>query len=296
MQHERVWQPGRPATSENVGDVLASIRRLIAQDQARLPCGRPAVEPAASFPGPALSQAEQMRPPFVLGRQDMIAPAADLRAAQRAAGMATGAPRLHVARPAETAIQAGAGSWQPASIPDWPGKPQPDATTLRQDDWAMPRMAPETDSRDPSSLTDDEEAEFAEAEAALAKMIAPRHTEVTPETQQAAAFEDMPAVEESTMAQDMRMMEMGRIDELSAIRPIPSADGGYDAPRGAAPGMPNLFGEIGGMAKDATLRVLIRDAIQQELHGELGARLSRNMCQMIRQEVEAVIREICAES
>ena len=88
-------------------------------------------------------------------------------------------------------------------------------------------------------------------------------------------------------------MEMGRIDDFTAI-PRQDAMASFDDMHGQV-NAPNLFGEIGAVAKDATMRMLIRDAIQQELHGELGARLSRNMCQMIRQEVEAVIREICAE-
>lgn len=287
MQHERIWQPEQAASSENVGDVLASIRRLIAQDQAKLPCGRTVVEsqPCAS----AQTLTPEMRPPFVLGRSDMVAPQMPQPPA-----LDRDAPRLHLASVSTAAIapaQERTTAWRPSPIPDWP-------TIHPRQDLPTPEMAAAKPAAPlDGGISPEDEAEFAEAEAALARMTAPRPLAAAQQTTTAAPDQDAAAFKETQMAQDMRMMEMGRIDDISAIRPVPTAEGlGFGAPQGDARTAPNLFGEIGGMAKDATLRMLIRDAIQTELHGELGARLSRNMCQMIRQEVEAVIREICAES
>lgn len=284
MQHERAWQPEQAAPSENVGDVLVSIRRLIAQDQARLPCGRTLVEAQPCTSAQTLMPVPDLRPLLVLGQDDMIA-------AQPAGER--DAPRLHLASVSEAAPDRAA-VWRPSSIPDWPLVPA-------QQQQARPGRIAQTDpvaaDGAEQSPSPEEEAEFAEAEAALARMTAPRPVTVAPEPPPAAPDQDEAACKDTQMAQDMRMMDMGRIDDISAIRPVPAAEGlGFRPPEGEARPAPNLFGEIGGMAKDATLRILIRDAIQTELHGELGARLSRNMCQMIRQEVEAVIREICAES
>lgn len=285
MQHERIWQPDKAAPSENVGDVLSSIRRLIAQDQAKLPCGRTLLEsqPCAS----AQTLTPELRPPFVLGRKDMVAPQPEPEPEREA-------PRLHLASVSAPAVpladQDRMGAWRPSPIPEWP------IIHPRLD---LPQVAsnPVAAGLSPEDETEFAEIEFAEAEAALARMTAPRPEKVAQLTTAAVPDADMADFKETQMAQDMRMMDMGRIDDISAIRPIPTAEGfafGTSArDEGSAP---NLFGEIGGLAKDATLRTLIRDAIQTELHGELGARLSRNMCQMIRQEVEAVIREICAES
>lgn len=287
MQHERLWRPDQAAPSDNVGDVLSSIRRLIAQDQARVPPDpdRLEAQPCADAQAPMPMPMPMLEPsaPFVLGRKDLLPAQPAPVAAER------DARHLHLASISQTAIPTTvapdrAPGWQPASIADWPGPARP---TEAQASSAEP---PET------GLSPEDEAEFAEAEAALARMTAPRPLAVVQDTQPAAPDATVAAFKETQMAQDMRMTDMGRIEGNSAI-PVSGIESlGLGAAPRESRSTPNLFGEIGGMAKDATLRMLIRDAIQAELHGELGARLSQNMCQMIRQEVEAVIREICAEA
>lgn len=293
MQHERIWPASQPAGSENAGDVLASIRRLIAQDQSRLspvPGGAPRSALPRSLPPEA-----RFDPPFVLDRKDMVpggrkAPASplDISQLQVTTGSAP-SPRPPVAPMPAPMAEASTG-WRAPALADWP-KPAVEAAPLPPAAVALPHETALSDAGD--QFSPEEEAEFAEAEAALARMIGPRSDAATPAPQPQAAFEDATTTEETPMAQDMRKMEMGRIDDFTAI-PRQDAMAGFDQVHGQV-NAPNLFGEIGAVAKDATMRMLIRDAIQQELHGELGARLSRNMCQMIRQEVEAVIREICAE-
>lgn len=285
MQHERIRPTGQQAGSENVGDVLASIRRLIAQDQTPAAAGlRPRLAHPAQ-PGTAFD------PPFVLARQDMVAglPRGTAAAQPHLSLASSAAPVQPLAQPLAEAPT----GWQPAPLRDWP---QTGVAAATSDSPALAQPLAEAACDDASApLSPEEEAEFAEAEAALARMIAPRPTEALQTPQPPAPAEQLTPTEEPAMAQDMRMMEMGRIDDFTAVAPQPGLDSGLDARRGTTTNAPNLFGEIGAVAKDATMRMLIRDAIQQELHGELGARLSRNMCQMIRQEVEAVIREICTE-
>ena len=48
-------------------------------------------------------------------------------------------------------------------------------------------------------------------------------------------------------------------------------------------------------AKGTHLRGMIRDAIRQELQGEIGNRLSRNLQQMIRHEIELTLRQMCEQ-
>lgn len=47
--------------------------------------------------------------------------------------------------------------------------------------------------------------------------------------------------------------------------------------------------------KGTHLRGMIREAIRQELQGEIGNRLSRNLQVMIRQEVELTLRQMCEQ-
>lgn len=293
MQHERIWPASQPAGSENAGDVLASIRRLIAQDQSRLspvPGGAPRSALPRNLPPEA-----RLDPPFVLDRKDMVpggrhAPVSTLDMASLHRSEAAPAPRPPIASVAPPLAEPPA-PWQSAALADWPKPAVQHTAVVPPEPAAQPEETAASQAED--HLSPEEEAEFAEAEAALARMIGPRAEAAAPAPQPQAASDDATTPKETPMAQDMRKMEMGRIDDFTAI-PRQEAMAGFDDLRGQV-NAPNLFGEIGAVAKDATMRMLIRDAIQQELHGELGARLSRNMCQMIRQEVEAVIREICAE-
>lgn len=201
MQHDFAGRNG----SENVGDVLANIRRLIAQDQAEHPAAAQMLEaanPPAMRPGPLSWPGA----PLVLARQDRIAGEA--------------------------------------------GADEPLAAPLEAD-------SIET-SPDISAFSPEEEAEFAEAEAALARMLAP----VRPIEQVVAVAEDPEPLPEA---------EITRLPVM------------------------NLFARSEGDEAEVTLREMIRAALREELEGELGMRVSRQLHQLVRQEVEAVLREICAE-
>ena len=61
-------------------------------------------------------------------------------------------------------------------------------------------------------------------------------------------------------------------------------------------GEPHLFARQDKDAQKGThLRGMIRDAIRQELQGEIGNRLSRNLQQMIRHEIELTLRQMCEQ-
>lgn len=126
----------QPAQDSVVSDVLASIRRLIAQDGKQLP-GRPLHDQ------PIASESR-----FLLGHDDLIAPEK--------------APPDAVRLQLVSVNDLDDDCWQPAQIADWPGAETPAATpdlgTLH------PQAEPD--------LTPEEEAEFAEAEAALASITA----------------------------------------------------------------------------------------------------------------------------
>lgn len=59
-------------------------------------------------------------------------------------------------------------------------------------------------------------------------------------------------------------------------------------------GEPRLFApQDQDTPKGTHLRGMIREAIRQELQGEIGDRLSRSLQQMIRHEIEMALRQMC---
>lgn len=264
MQHDMMRQPGQSGVSDNVGDVLASIRRLIAQDEdgKQMP-GRPMGETPFSQKSPPQEEAAEIAAePFVLGQGDLVAPQASEPDQD-----APKVPRLHLAS-ISAAISAGPAPvattvWQPALIADWP---QAQLTQVPMDIAdSLPQISsvPQVDAvgYEPT-LDPEEEAEIAEAEAALAKMVhvarAPAAELVTETPEAPLAMGEAPLEEPAQLPQ-------------------------------------NLFTD-GGEDPETTLQQMIRSAIRDELQGDMGDRLSHNLRLTIRREVEAVIRELCAEA
>ncbi|MFG6079790.1 hypothetical protein ACEUZ9_005033 [Paracoccus litorisediminis] len=202
MQHDLA---GRGAQAENVGDVLASIRRLIAQDQVE------GDEPSYSYAAPLNSRAGN--PPLILARQDLVpVPAeSDLRR------IAANAPVPLVEEPA---------------------------------------------------LTPEEEVEFAEAEAALARMTSlPR----------------LLAADPVQIAPDsIAAIEVPEELSLTAF-----------APELSLPAEQNLFADV--MSAQPDLRETVRAVLREELSGETGLQISHQLRQLVRLEVESLIREIYFE-
>lgn len=279
MQHDMMRPSGQPTGSDNVGDVLASIRRLIAQDEGakQLP-GRPMGEnPFAQQNVSAISSAIS-EPPFVLAHDDLIPPPATEQPRQDA-------PRLQLASISMAAVQAGPAlaapaGWQPSLIADWPhAKVTQTAMTLSEPlQMRVATVQPGIEAAVEPSLSPEEEAEFAEAEAALAKMVHVSRALSSPE----------PDVLADALSPDGDAEGFAE-DITEADSALESDFGVVDAP------VHNLFVDPSA-DQDAALREMIRNAIREELQGETGNLLSRNMRQMIRHEVEAVIRDLCAET
>lgn len=239
--HEMQPAP-RPVAADNVvSDVLASIRRLIAQDGRQLP-GRPLHDRP-------LVQTEDAAPRFVLGQDDLVQPSP-----------CGDGVHLHLVTP-----DAATDVWQPTPIGDWPAVPV-EPLPLELD----PAHIDEPD----DALTPEEEAEFAEIEAALARMTATPDDATTP---QALSAPSAPLPDDPPD------------DASDPVAPAQSPDP-------ITPNMmaANLFADP-APTTDQALRETVRAMIRAELQGDMGARLSHNVRLMIRHEVENVIHELCAE-
>ena len=254
MQHEMMRPPAPAFGSENVGDVLASIRRLIAQDEAgcRLSGAMPAVAPEP-VPEPAAPPQEAPRiGPLVLDSNDLIAsapvamkiavepamPAAESGTAASAVGTVAASPWLV----AEPFVPSSAAIQQSAEIPGASFEP----------------VADTADGETPAVLTSDASHEApATTTVRMEETMLHANTTVTPIN---------PAVEAAAEAAPRQTGEM----HLFAPEE-----------KGAKPGN--------------HLRGMIREAIRQELQGEIGDRMSRNLQAMIRQEIELTLRQMCEQ-
>lgn len=322
MQHEMMRQPAPVHGSEKVGDVLASIRRLIAQDEAAntIPNhvlntsprgtaaamdgitaetasepGAPATDAWPQDAGPDLPQADETPAgplPLILNNSDLIAP---------------GFPDTGAAMPVET-----------GSVPAPEPEPEPDhpplvaAADIRPDEAAAPapEPAPEPDPV-PAPIAADQ------PEAAPAFAAAPR-----PDFDLGALWLDPPAPDWPASAGDaddgpgpdapdlpvndmappslnIMQPEENMLQANASVTPInPHIDPGLHADPETLRdgGEPHLFApQDKGAQKGAHLRGMIREAIRQELQGEIGNRLSRNLQQMIRHEIELTLRQMCEQ-
>ncbi|RCW88327.1 hypothetical protein [Paracoccus lutimaris] len=307
MQHEMMRQPAPTHGSDNVGDVLASIRRLIAQDETpspiipnqmlnTLPRGivaAPADEAPAdeapedgasaeavsaqdaldTAPEPTLAEVEVA--PLILDTSALIAPDFTDLSEDRPEIGSDDSPddsvRLHlepIADPVDSADQEAEPLAEPAETQDV--NPWQQAMTGTGFDprliWADP---PQVD-RNPTTLAEDD---------ALRADITEPTTIASP----------------SNAAQSEETM----LHANASVTPInPQIEAQIHAeiepPRDS--GEPHLFAPQDKDAQKGThLRGMIREAIRQELQGEIGTRLSRNLQQMIRHEIELTLRQMCEQ-
>ena len=293
MQHDAMRQPAPAYGSENVGDVLASIRRLIAQDEGGSPIipnqmlNAVARAPVATPDGPALrdvlAPAEDQTPdseaaetampdevmPLVLDSSDLIAPDFPETSDETPADDT----RLHlaVAEQADAVEQADALEAEtvaPPQINPW-HDPAPTGGFDLQSIWADP---PQRETHPP---------ERAEAATDTARSI----------------FFAEPASD--TPLSDTAQPEETMLNANASVTPINANIGPQYLPEMEAArdsGEPHLFAPQDKDAQKGThLRGMIREAIRQELQGEIGNRLSRNLQQMIRHEIELTLRQMCEQ-
>ncbi|WP_347265676.1 hypothetical protein [Paracoccus sp. (in: a-proteobacteria)] len=229
MHHEMMRLPAMPGASDRIGDVLASIRQLIAQDAAGCRLSDAtlnAVSPAVPLPGPGPEV--PCLAPLMLDRSDLVTiRPAPLREMQGPLLQVWPVPAAGDAAPAEpqdrSPVNAG------ASLPDEPLRgASPDAPPLAQ----------------PT-----EEETMLHANASVTPITAP--------------MPELPLAAEA-QGRDNSEVHLFAPDEKTA-------------------------------QKGTHLRGMIREAIRQELQGEIGNRLSRNLQAMIRQEVELTLRQMCEQ-
>ncbi|RDD69669.1 hypothetical protein [Paracoccus versutus] len=245
MQHEVMRQPAPGPGSDNVGDVLASIRRLIAQDGA-----------GCRIPDQALNA-----PPA----QDE-APPAQTAPLPRPASSARITPLV-----LDSSILVAA---EPVNDPQAGIPPEPRIFG----DWL--RMPPAEEPAAP-------EARAGRVDAAEA---AADHADIEATIQPPGPSPEAPT---TTILQ----MEETMLHANASVTPInPAAEAQAAEALARDTGEPHLFAPQDKDAQKGThLRGMIREAIRQELQGEIGNRLSRNLQQMIRHEIELALRQMCEE-
>lgn len=260
MQNELMHAGQTALVSENVGDVLASIRRLIAQDGG---AGRLMASPdvAAAFrhadllnarvaesATPDLRQVaapppEEMTAPLTLERDNLVAPEAPSQPVLR----------LHL-------------------TPSFADLPEPEASH-------------------PVSAA----AHVDTAPAFSPKIEAPAPIWAAAAALSAQSAEPAPVVVEVAMPQLSQNADEPIGPIAAALTEDMAPPVGLTSPEIPAPEEVadlHLFApEDEELAYSSALRSLIRDAIRQELQGEMGGRFSRNLRQVIRHEVDLALRQ-----
>lgn len=237
MRHEMMRQQLPPQHPENVGDVLSSIWRLIAQDEAgdEIPN-----ELLNSCPQTAEAAAEPIGPAVLkLDSSDLV---------------------VHRA-----------------------GNPDPDMSpdnAAIQDFMSLPENAP--------CLSDDP------------GRAAPDRNDIA---HQAQIMEHAPNAATDNRTETTQNLMTNKVEETmlhanASVTPITApADASAKIDEANAEiSEPHLFSRQDKDAQKGThLRGMIREAIRQELQGEIGNRLSRNLQQMIRHEIELTLRQMCEQ-
>jgi len=307
MQHELMRHPAPPPGADNVGDVLASIRRLIAQDEAgcRIPnqalntlpaqdiAPRIRVEPMAAVP-PAAA-------PLVLDSTDLIATAAEEEARETTAApaeapAAAAGPETALAEPvaempaelSAEAVDEVAAEAVAEAMAEAPARPEPEPGVRDSDfgDWLK------------LPLTGPTHAAFAAAWpqplAAEARADDPAET-ACPDAAAQPIRAFGPFLEHTTTTN--AQMEETMLHANSTVTPInPLAEAHAAAEALNRESEQHLFApQDKDTQKGTHLRGMIREAIRQELQGEIGNRLSRNLQQMIRHEIELTLRQMCEQ-
>lgn len=342
MQHEMMRQPAPVPGSEKVGDVLASIRRLIAQDEAAStipnqmlntlprdsnaePDGVAAetapAEPAtpvmvawARDAAPQMPTAEEATAeplPLVLNTSDLIAPGfpevvPDMAAEAAPAAVTATATGTEIEMEIEIAAEPETDQAAPLAAADI--EPEPVAETLAEATAEaapdpVPDLLPDTISPgEPlgASLAAAPRPDF-DLDALWADLTEPQGPATAPEDTDSAASGSAELPENDTASHSLNLMqpEENMLQANASVTPInPHIDAGLHAETELLRdgGEPHLFApQDKGAQKGTHLRGMIREAIRQELQGEIGNRLSRNLQQMIRHEIELTLRQMCEQ-
>lgn len=315
MQHEMMRQPAPVYGSENVGDVLASIRRLIAQDEAPAPIPNhmlnalprdtvvaveevtadiapetvawatdaPSQDAAPEMPTTAEARVEAL--PLILNTSDLIAPDFPDTVEESVETDLAPAPAPE-SEPADTPLAAIA-DMAPEADPEIAADPIPEAI--------LPEP-PEAAPAPPAAMRLDFNLEALWADPPEMDSPAPDWASID-----TARTESPDLSTDNTASSPLNFMqtEENMLQANASVTPInanidPHPHAEIEVPRDG--GEPHLFApQDKGAQKGAHLRGMIREAIRQELQGEIGNRLSRNLQQMIRHEIELTLRQMCEQ-
>ncbi|WP_312530553.1 hypothetical protein [Paracoccus sp. (in: a-proteobacteria)] len=268
-------EPGKNASaseiSENIGDVLASIRRLIAQDEANR---------SNSDPGTRLRQLAQQR----AQTQRQTAEQAG-RSLQPHQGVATARPPLMLGDDDLIADHIAPPKGGPVVFP------MPDHPEEKSPAFLRAQAAP-----GPISLTDSGAAPTAPSQ------IEDRHPftrhDIRREPGQPITLRTAPApvIDPAVLpAIDTPPPSEGAAMDIPADATPPVAGATMGAATGATlapePEDVHFFATPEQSPTEALLRDLIREAIRTELQGELGGQFSRNLRRVIRSEVDLAMRQ-----
>ncbi|MCB1394981.1 MAG: hypothetical protein H6898_00435 [Rhodobacter sp.] len=263
-------------TNREIEDVLTSIRRLVAQEGGRGPeTGRlilteaqriiaePEPEPEAEPASEALSAdgAETAADPATgdTSRGDLELPAPDF--VQLEATIAE----------LEAAVSACGGSWEPESSTE----EAPRASNVTE---LYGRLSFQHRRREAQA---GEDAGEIDAETAIEEALDEPQGGVS-EALDETVIEGMDPGEAMTPAEPA--VDPSAVAALAAAAPP-------DTPGAASPDEAEIEGEIEGVIDEAMLRALVSQIVREELHGQLGERITLQVRKLVRAEIAKVLDE-----
>ena len=247
-------------TNREIEDVLTSIRRLVSQDMVRpVEIGR-------------LILTESQR---ITAAQSIDAPSVGDDAAQRDAGEEAPQSQIHVGFPApdfgkleatiaelEAAVSASGGVWDAENTEEGPRASNVTALYGRAAFAHRPAAAPITEDDGPGAV--------AAVEAGVAAPVADLAAEPESVTEAVAAPVDVQASDDVA-------------DEVPSEALLAAEDDSAAAVTDA--------GEVDTVIDEAMLRILVAQMVREELHGELGGRITLQVRKLVRAEIAKALDE-----
>ncbi|MDO5633153.1 MAG: hypothetical protein Q4G22_15165 [Paracoccus sp. (in: a-proteobacteria)] len=277
-------------TSADIGDVLSAIRRLIAEDE--VPGDVAAQDADAGAVGDGDLLAHRYGGNAALARRF----AAPLNRCVEDALAASPAGPAHAPHQVEAEVMSDSSTAAPVFAVVGPATVEdaPDSTPLRLSE--ADRIAPnKTEGSKDTPVA-------APRRSRWSRIGLPVNRRATAQIRAESMHETLPPetpAPETVASEPSAMFDaaLSAAEALAADLDPVIADQGGDVeqapPAVARPALSDLdlaFGNDTGDA-DQALREMIRDIVQQELHGELGQRFSRNLRAVIRREVLAAIED-----
>ncbi len=265
---------GGSSSSEEIEDILSSIRRLVSEDL------RPAVRASAQSQTDKLLLTPALR--VVSSRPKAEVIAAHWTAPPQlhpVAEAGTPLPRLHlgvdheVTRPTQDLVASVAQGVDQGSRLDWEsetGDPEPDVDSLDWSSFTFARRSPQ---------------ETFSAQVMAASAVPPAGW-AQPDPGEPAAAETAP---QEAPEVEMYWVEEGE-EQLSEAEAAAAPDlAEQPVARDGAEVLPGSQQEEDNIFSEQVLRELVRDLIREQLQGDLGERITRNIRKMVRAEISQAL-------